>query len=170
MRSRAEGIAALTRALTPTILGLIGVVLLAAPVRLGQGFVPTPILPLVVVFFWTIYGPGYLPAASVFLIGLAQDFLSGGPLGLWPAVYLVTQYVVASQRSYFLGREQRVVWIGFVFAAAAAAAMLWVVMSLMARTVLPIGNIALQMFATIVVFPVFSGAFRQLHRRVLKEA
>ncbi|MEQ1929224.1 MAG: rod shape-determining protein MreD [Parvularculaceae bacterium] len=170
MSRRTEGIATLSRAATPTILGLIGVILLAFPLRLAEGLAPTPLLPLVVVFFWTIYGPGLLPAASVFLIGLLQDFLSGGPLGLWPAVYLVTQYVVASQRGYFLGREQRVVWLGFVFAAAGAAFVLWMVMSLMTRTLLPLGGVFWQMAATIAVFPLFSAAFRQLHRRVLREA
>jgi rod shape-determining protein MreD len=167
---RAEGLAALGRIATPTLIGLAGVILLAFPLRLGGGYVPTPVLPLVVVFFWTIYAPSYLPAASVFLIGLAQDFLSGGPLGLWPAVYLVTQYLVDSQRSYFLGREQRVVWIGFAFAATGAAIVLWLVMSLMTRTLLPLGGIALQMATTITVFPFFSAAFRRLHRRVLREA
>jgi len=159
----------LGRIATPTLIGLAGVVLLALPLRLAGDMVPTPIIPLVVVFFWTIYAPGYLPAASVFLIGLAQDLLCGGPLGLWPAVYLVTQYVVHSQRSYFLGREQRVVWIGFAFAAAGASLVLWLVMSLMTGTLLPVANISIQMAITILVFPLFSATFQRLHRRVLRE-
>ena len=170
MSRRADGLATLLRAATPTLLGLVGVLLLAVPLRLFGGLAPTPILPLVVVFFWSVYAPSYLPAASVFLIGVSQDFLSGGPLGLWPAVYLVTQYVVLSQRSYFLGREQHVVWIGFVVAAAAAALILWLIMSLMTRTLLPLHNVAWQMAATVAVFPLFSAAFRRLHRRVIKEA
>lgn len=160
----------LGRIATPTLIGLVGVLLLALPLRIAGGLVPTPIMPLVVVFFWTIYAPGYLPAASVFLIGLAQDLLSGGPLGLWPAVYLITQYLVQSQRSYFLGREQRVVWIGFAFAAAGALLVQWLVMCLMTRTLLPLGGVAVQMAVTVLVFPLFSGAFHNLRRRVLREA
>jgi rod shape-determining protein MreD len=167
---RGEGLATLTKAATPTAIGLIGVALLAFPLRLAEGSIPTPILPLIVVFFWSVYAPSYLPATSVFLIGLLQDFLSGAPLGLWPAVYLITQYVVLSQRSYFLGREARVVWMGFAFAAAAAALILWLVMSLMTRTVLPIDRVFWQMAATTAVFPIFGAAFSQLQRRVLREA
>lgn len=158
------------KAATPTLLGLIGVFLLALPIRIAGGHVPTPLLPLVMVFFWSIYGPNYLPAASVFAIGLLQDFLSGGPLGLWPGVYLVTQYLVLSQRSYFLGREQRVVVMGFAFAAAGAALILWLVMSLMSGALLPVWGLAFQMAMTVVTYPIFSAAFRRLHRRVIVEA
>ncbi|SNT72460.1 rod shape-determining protein MreD [Amphiplicatus metriothermophilus] len=158
------------KAATPTLLGLLGVLLLALPLRLFYGGVPTPILPLVVVFFWSVYAPDFLPSPSIFAIGLLQDFLTGGPLGLWPAVYLFTQYIVLSQRSYFLGREQRVVWLGFAFAAAAASVILWLAMSLLSGVLLPIRGLAFQMATTALVYPVFSGAFSHLHRRVLVES
>lgn len=170
MSRRAEGFSRLAKAATPTLLGFIGVLILALPVRFAEGFVPTPLLPLVVVFFWSIYGPSYMPAASTFLMGLLQDLLTGGPLGLWPAVYLSTQYIVLSQRSYFIGREQKVVWIGFTFAAAGAALILWLVMSLMSETLLPLGGLVYQMVATVALYPLVAAGFSHLHRRVIVEA
>lgn len=170
MSARPEGVSRLAKAATPTLLGFLGVLLLSLPIRLGEGFLPTPLLPLIVVFFWSIYGPSYLPAASVFLVGLLQDFLSGGPLGLWPAVYLIAQFIALSQRSYFLGREPRVVWLGFAFAATGAAVILWLVMSLMSGALLPVWGLAKQMAATVLLYPVFASAFAHLHRRVLVEA
>ncbi len=169
MGRRAESLSRIAKAATPTVLGLFGVLLLALPVRLGEGLIPTPLLPLVVVFFWSIYGPDYLPSISVFFIGLLQDFLEGGPLGLWPAVYLATQYVVLSQRSYFLGREQRVVWMGFVFAAANAALILWLTMSLMRGELLPMATPAGKFLATIATYPVLAAGFSHLQRRVIVE-
>lgn len=170
MGDRAEGLSRLARAAAPTALGVFGVIALALPLRLAEGHAPTPILPLVVVFFWSIYGPNYLPALGVFFIGLLQDLLTGGPLGLWPAVYLTTQYIVLSQRSYFLGREQRVVWLGFALAAANAGVILWLVMSLMSGALLPVGGLVLQLLATIAIYPLFGFAFSHLNRRVLVEA
>ncbi|WP_411816100.1 hypothetical protein [Hyphococcus sp. DH-69] len=170
MGYRAENLFRLLKAITPTILGLIGVVMLAAPIRLFEGFAPTPIIPLVVVFFWSIYDPDSLPSFSVFLIGIVQDLLTGGPLGLWPLVYLSTQFIVMAQRSYFLGREQKVVWVGFGFAAAGAGLILWLVMSLMSGVLLPIWSLVLQLAATIMIYPLFGAAFSELHRRVLVEA
>jgi len=169
MGQRGESLSRIARASTPTIIGLFGVLLLALPVRLAEGLVPTPLLPLVVVFFWSIYGPNYLPSVSVFFIGLLQDLLSGGPLGLWSAVYLLTQYVVLSQRSYFQGREQRVVWIGFTFAATSTALILWMVMSLMRNELLPVGALVGQMITTIATYPLFAAGFSHLHRRVIVE-
>lgn len=170
MGYRAENILRLLKGAAPTLLGVFGVIMLALPVRFLEGAIPAPIIPLVVVFFWSIYGPDYMPPLSVFFIGLLQDLLTGGPLGLWPAVYLATQFVVLSQRPYFLGREQKVVWIGFALAAAGASVILWLVMSLMAGVLLPIRGLLYQMFATVMIYPLFGVAFSQLHRRVLVEA
>ena len=169
MGYRAENLFRLMKAAAPTFLGLLGMLVLAAPIRLFEGFAPTPIIPLVIVFFWSVYGPDYLPPLSVFFIGLLQDLLTGGPLGLWPAVYLVTQFIVMSQRAYFLGREQKVVWIGFAFAALGAGLILWLVMSLMSGVLLPLRFLLLQLAATIAIYPLFGAAFGELHRRVLVE-
>jgi rod shape-determining protein MreD len=97
------------------------------------------------------------------------NLLSGGPLGLWPAVYLAVQYVAISQQSYFLGREVQVVWMGFAIAAASVSIILWLFMSLMSGALLPIGGLALQMLTTIAVYPVFAVVFGSLHRRVVIE-
>ena len=169
MGQRAETLSRIMKASTPTALGFFGVLLLALPVRFAEGLFPTPVLPLVVIFFWSIYGPSYLPSVSVFFNGLLQDLLMGTPLGLWPSVYLLTQYVVLSQRSYFAGREQRVVWIGFGFAAVSAGLILWMVMSLMRGALLPLSSLVLQLLATVAMYPVLSAAFGQLHRRVIVE-
>lgn len=169
MGYRAENLLRLMRAMAPTILGILGVLMLAAPIRLFEGAVPTPIIPLVIVFFWSVYGPDYMPSVSVFFIGLLQDLLTGGPLGLWPAVYLATQFVVLSQRAYFLGREQKVVWIGFALASIGAGLILWLVMSLMSGVLLPVTALALQLLATVLIYPLFGAAFGELHRRVLVE-
>lgn len=94
----------------------------------------------------------------------------GGPFGLWAVVYLVVQFIVLSQRSYFIGREQKVVVIGFALAAAAASLILWLVMSLMSGALLPVLPLVLQMAVTVMIYPVFAAAFSELHRRVLVEA
>ncbi|OFX05295.1 MAG: rod shape-determining protein MreD [Alphaproteobacteria bacterium RIFCSPHIGHO2_12_FULL_63_12] len=169
MSARAENLARVARAAMPTLLGVIGALMLASPLRLFQGSLPTPLVPLVVVYFWSLYSPGHLPAASIFAIGLIQDLLSGGPLGLWPAIYLAVQYIALSQQSYFLGREVHVVWMGFAVAAMIVSVILWLFMSLFSGALLPIGGLVLQMMTTIAVYPVFAIVFGSLHRRVVIE-
>lgn len=169
MGYRAENLLRLLKAAAPTLLGVLGVILLALPLRLAEGHVPTPIFPLVIVFFWSIYGPDYMPAFSAFFIGLLQDLLMGYPLGLWAMTYLITQFVVLTQRSYFIGREQKVVLVGFAVATLNASIILWLVMSLMSGALLPVRALFLQMAATILVYPLIAAAFDELHRRVLVE-
>jgi rod shape-determining protein MreD len=169
MAGRAETLANLFRGASPTLLGLIGVLLLAAPLRLFGGDFPTPFIPLIVVYFWSLYSPAHLPAASVFAIGLLHDLLGGGPLGLWPTIYLAVQHLAISQQAYFLGREIRVVWMGFAAAAFAASLILWFVSSLISASLLPITGLAWQMLVTTACFPLFAIAFGDLHRRVVIE-
>ena len=169
MSSRGENLSRFMKAATPTVLGVLGVLLLASPIRLAQDTLPMPLIPLVVVFFWSIYSPSYLPAGSIFSIGLLQDLVSGGPLGLWPVIYLCVNYLVLSQREYFHGREQRVVWLGFAVVAFLAATVLWLVMSLMSGLLLPLGALTAQILMTAAVYPLVSSGFAELHRRVIVE-
>ncbi|MBI1393065.1 MAG: rod shape-determining protein MreD [Alphaproteobacteria bacterium] len=168
--TRAENLGRFFRAATPTLLGAFGVILWAAPLRLFEGQLPTPLLPLVVVYFWSIYSPSNLPAFGVFLIGIFQDLLAGAPLGLWPTIYLVAIYLVGTQRSYFHGRDQQVVWLGFAVIAVIASAILWSVMSLMSGERLPVGPLAIQMAATVALYPLIAGVFAEFHRRIVIEA
>ncbi len=169
MSSRADVLLRFAGSATPALLGFFGVLLLASPLRLFGDLAPTPIIPLIIIYFWSLYSPGHLPAASVFFMGLLHDLLSGGPIGLWPTVYLVMQQVAISQQAYFLGRELGVVSIGFAVAAFAVSLILWLVMSLMTATVLPLGGLFWQMLVTIACFPLFALAFGRLHRRVVIE-
>ncbi len=169
MVDRADKISQIVRGAAPFAMGVFGVFLLALPIRLFEGHVPMPIIPLAVVFFWTLYDPERLPVSYIFVIGLFQDALTGSPFGLWPSVYLSTQWVILSQRPYFLGRELQVIWLGFALAAAGATLLIWAVMSMIAGYSLPMASLALQLLATIFFYPVLSHLFRQIRRRVLVE-
>jgi rod shape-determining protein MreD len=169
MASRADVLVRIAGSATPAMLGFLGVILLASPVRLFGDSLPTPFLPLIIVYFWSLYSPGHLPAASVFFMGLLHDLLTGGPIGLWPTVYLVMQQIAISQQAYFLGREITVVAIGFAVAAFVVSLIIWLAMSLISATLLPLGGLLWQMLVTIACFPLFALAFGRLHRRVVIE-
>lgn len=153
----------------PLLLGLAGVVLLALPLRLFEGTVPTPLLPLVVIYFWTIYAPEYVPSWATFLVGLLQDFLLGGILGIWAGTYLVTQLMILSQRDYFLGRDQLVVWLGFALSASAAGFAVWLILSVLSGSVLTVWPVVWQIAVTIAFYPVPAVLFSGLHERVIRE-
>jgi len=169
MATRADVLMRVAGAATPAMLGFLGVILLASPIRLFGDGLPTPFIPLIIIYFWSLYSPGHLPAASVFFMGLLHDLLSGGPIGLWPTVYLVMQQIAISQQAYFLGREITVVSIGFAVAALVVSLIVWLSMSLISATLLPLGGLFWQMLVTVACFPFFALAFGRLHRRVVIE-
>lgn len=169
MDRRSEGLQRLFKTMGPTLVGVLCVLLVSLPVRPFGGYAPMPVLPLIAVYFWTVQAPAQLPSPAVFLIGVLHDFLSGGPLGLWPAVYLCVQYVVLTQRAYFAGREIQVLWVGFAVAAIMASAMIWLITSLLNGRVLSIGPLLWIMLATVLVYPVFAALFGAAHRRAFRD-
>ncbi len=91
----------------------LGALLYSAPVGIGGIDVPMPWLPLLPVFFWGLLRPDLARAIAAFCVGLFQDLVSGGPLGVWALAYLVAFAVVAPQRDALAGQSRSAVWIGF---------------------------------------------------------
>lgn len=167
---RADVISRFIQAAAPFLIGVTGIFFLALPIRLFEGAIPTPILPLIVVYFWTIYDPEKMPAYLVFVLGLVQDALTGGPFGLWSAAYLAAQFIILSQRSYFLGRDPQVVWLGFAVTALGVGLAIWLLQSLMSGGLLPLVAIVFQIAVTILIYPLIGHGFRNIRHRVLQEA
>jgi rod shape-determining protein MreD len=90
-----------------------GALIYAAPVSFAGLDIPMPWLPLLPVFFWGLLRPGLPSAVTAFAVGLFQDLVSGGPLGLWALAYLVAFALVAPQRDALAGQSPGAVWIGF---------------------------------------------------------
>lgn len=110
----------------PLLVTLSLMLLCLAPMNLMQGLLPAPDVALVAVFFWAIHGPAFLPPWAVFVIGGAQDFSTGSPIGFWIVLYLVAYGFTLSQRVFFKGRTGIGVWLGFVLVAFMTAALAWV--------------------------------------------
>lgn len=137
----------------PLVAAVAGMLIGMAPANLGRGVVPAPDLVLICVFFWAIYGPSFLPPWAVFLVGLIQDFATGGPIGFWALIYLAAYGFTLSQRVFFSGRSGPGVWIGFAMVAGVTAVVAWVLGSTgYARWMMP-WPIITQAAITILVYP-----------------
>ena len=150
----------------PALALLAGVVLLSLPLRLFQGALPTPVLPLLVVFLYALYDPGALPAPVIFAGGLLHDLLTGAALGPWASVYLLVAVMIGAQRTYFLGRARDVVWVGFAGVSVAAMIVYWAEMSLLKGGFLPLRPAAYQFLVTVLSYPLAARAFFWLRARV----
>ena len=63
-----------------------------------------PQFVLCVVYYWTVRAPEMLPPASVFVLGLAIDLFSAGPLGFWGLIYLSAYAIVSIWPNRFNGK------------------------------------------------------------------
>lgn len=97
----------------PTLAAIVGLLLYVMPIRLFGHFVPMPLFPLMAIFFWAMARPQLMPPVVVFLIGLLQDLLTGGPLGLWAFAYLIGYAFMTTQADGLMGRSRGMLWIAF---------------------------------------------------------
>ena len=146
------GLRSAFRAAGPSIALFFAVLLLVTPLRLFQGYVPTPWVPMIIIFLYAVYEPEALPPSVVFAAGLLQDLLYGGGIGIWASVYLGLQYLVYSQHEYLDGRLPRVVWVAFGVAATISAIALYLLSSFLAGAFLPIVPLIYQLFITVAVY------------------
>jgi len=97
----------------PTVVSLLGLLIYIAPFHLLGMVIPMPLFPLMAIFFWAMARSKMMPPIAVFAIGLIQDLLTGGPLGLWSFSYLFAYAIMTTQSDAFAGRGDRMLWAGF---------------------------------------------------------
>ena len=156
---------AILSAVAPSVVLFVAVLLLVVPLRLFQGAVPTPLLPLLIVFLYGLYDPEALPSPVIFAAGLLHDLLYGGAVGPFASIYLLVFFLVVGQRTYFLGRARDVVWIGCGVALLAALIVLWLEMSLLGGRWQPFWPAAYQFLITLLLYPLAAYAFFWLRAR-----
>ncbi|MEM6747453.1 MAG: hypothetical protein AAF608_08545 [Pseudomonadota bacterium] len=147
------------------LLLLLGIVLLLVPLNLFSGTVPTPILPLCIIFIYGLERPESLPPSLSFAMGLLHDLLFGAAIGPWASVYLVVHALVVWQRSYFAGRDVVVLTTGFAAASVLAMALYWFEMSILSSRPMPVFAIFWQWVVTVLSFPFLLALFRRLAGR-----
>ena len=153
------GIRSLAPFVLTSFLVLLGVVPWSMPAPDLAGGVA-----LIAVFYWALHRPELLPPIAIFAIGLVQDSLSGGIMGLTPLILLSAHGVVRAQRRFFHGKPFVVAWWGFLMVAAGAGAMTWAVTALFAQAVVDPAPAVRHAVVTILVYPLFSWLFGLVRR------
>jgi len=151
---------------TPGLLALILVLFSLVPYNFPGSAQLVPPLALMAVFYWGVYRPDLLPAPLAFFFGLLQDFLSGGPLGMWAAVFLLVLMVTASQRRFFLGKMFVVEWLGFSLVTSVVFLAIWFIGSIYIGAIVDPGALFVQALLTIAFYPGLSWSMSAMRRMV----
>jgi rod shape-determining protein MreD len=113
------------RLAVPFMLGIMLAVLSFVPYGSPELSIIMPSLTLPLVYYWSLYRPEAMPVYAAFVIGLWQDILIGGPLGLMALLLVVTRGAIENQRQILLTQPFAVGWLGFAIISAALTALAW---------------------------------------------
>lgn len=143
-------------ALIPTSTAILFVLAGVVPAGVPGFSSVTPLLSAAAIFFWVVTRPSLMPPAAVFGVGLFQDVLSGGPIGLWALTLLLVQYFSLSQRKFLVGQTFVLGWIGFASIVTGAACLAWISASIYYDVFLSPVPVFVQAALTILVYPVIA--------------
>jgi len=143
----------------PTLIGLFCVIATVLPYGAVGGFTFTPIFPLAAIFFFVLTRPSQMTPVSVFAIGILQDLLTGGPVGLWALVYLLCYAATSAMRVLFVGRSAMAAWPGFLIVSLLAGLCIWVIASLLFGTPINVVPVVGQMMLTASLYPPLAWVF-----------
>lgn len=131
----------------------------------------SPIMPsfaLIATFYWAIYRPDLMPGWAVFLLGVIQDLLIGGPVGVTSVMLLLVCVAVGLQRRTLATGSFVLVWAVFLPVGAMALTLAWLLHGLALGMLLDIRPVAFQYLTTVGVYPCCVWLFAQAQRVLLR--
>lgn len=158
------------RGLTPLVLTLMLILVIALPLRLPGLSPVTPVVTLMAVYYWSIYRPDLMPPAAAFFVGLVQDTLAGMPLGMTSLVLLAVHAVVVSQRRFFHGKTFLVEWWSFMVVSPAAIFASWAIASVYYGSFVSVRSLGFQLLLTIAFYPCMAWVFARAQHHLLRPA
>lgn len=158
----------LARNLLPFVFTIFLITFGMVPLRLPEIAPVAPALALIAVYFWTVYRPDLMPQWAVFLIGLFQDLLSGGVVGVWVLTLLLVQLLVRALRRTFVGASFIAVWMIFAMVALGAEFTAWLLNSAFYLRLVDPEPAMLQAAMTLAVYPVLAWLFTWAQRAFLR--
>lgn len=144
---------AVARALIPGMIAVLLVVSSVVPLRAPEIAPVMPMLSLTAVYYWAVFRPDLLPVWLAFLLGLLQDLLTAGPLGVGALTLLAMHLSVSGQRRVFVNASFGMLWVVFALFAAAALSLGWLAGSLLVSAAGDPRLLLLEYVLTVGVYP-----------------
>ena len=156
------------RSLTPLTITLLLIMLGMVPLQLPNIAPVVPSLALIGVFYWAVHRPDLMTIWAIFAIGLFQDLLSGGHVGVGILALLMVHVVIRTQRRFFSKASFRGLWGVFALVAIGAIYLMWLLNSILQGAILELQPAFFQYLLTVVVYPGLAWLFGQAQRAFLR--
>lgn len=151
----------------PAALGILGVLIANFPVSFLGGWVPPPLLAFMPLYFWGMVRPDLMTPFWAFLLGLAEDFLSGGPPGVWAASYLAAYVLIDRQRDMLAGLSGLGAIVGFAIAALVACGTDYVISALYYWRLPSLAPVMAELAMTVLVYVFVVFLLGAIHRHLV---
>jgi rod shape-determining protein MreD len=154
-------------AIVPVTLGLLGVLIANFPVSFLGGWVPPPLLAFMPLYFWGMVRPDLMTPFVAFVLGLAEDFLSGGPPGIWAASFLAAYMLIDRQRDMLAGLSGLGAIVGFAIAALVACGADYAISALYYWQLPSLAPIMAELAMTVLVYIFLVSLLGTIHRHLV---
>lgn len=152
------------RSLSPLAITLFLVMLAMVPLQIPNVAPVVPALALIAVYYWAVHRPDLMNVWAIFLVGLFQDLLSGGTVGIGILALLLVHIIVDTQRRFFARSSFQALWVLFAPVAAASMYLMWLLNCMMQGQFLEIGPVLFQYLTTIAAYPCLAWLFAQAQK------
>jgi rod shape-determining protein MreD len=132
---------------------ILGMLVVAMPIRIAGLRLPEPIFAMVPAFAWGVIRPSIMPALLLLVLGLLVDLLTGGPVGLWALCLLIAYGSVFVSRPMMAGQSRLMMWIWYIAVSGLAFGAAYLLTMLDSLSTPNIFAVGWQFLATAVLYP-----------------
>ena len=157
----------LARGLIPFLLSLLLFLIFISSTGI-PGFVQVaPSMTIISVYFWAIARPDLLPLYAVFILGLIEDALVGGPLGIQAIVLVLVAYFVSTQRHFFTFAPFGYIFSTFILVVSAGLGVNWLLNSLYYWQVWEFMPLLVKAAMTVIFYPIVHWLLGKIERNLV---
>jgi rod shape-determining protein MreD len=158
---------AVLAATIPFMCALLCVVVTNIPISLFGGWLPPPMLALMPVYFWCLVRPDLMPPGAAFSIGVLEDLLSGGQMGVWTLSFVAAYALVDRERDAFAGLSGIGAVLGFAGTVVLACTVAFAVVALSSWSLPPSAPLIVMGAMTILLYLPGLWLLNLLHHRLI---
>jgi rod shape-determining protein MreD len=158
----------LARSLSPLAMTLLLVMIGMVPLKIPHIAPVIPSVALIAVYYWAVHRPNLMTVWAIFVVGLFQDLLSGGHVGVGILALLMVHVVIDTQRRFFARSSFQALWVFFALVAAGALYLMWLLNCLLQGVFLEVRPVLFQYLTTVAAYPCLAWLFAQAQKAFLK--
>lgn len=151
--------------ISPAVLTVFLVLLVRVPLENSDAGMYVPLFGLTFTYYFRLHFPRSGRLWFIFLLGLLEDYLAGGYLGMTPLVLLMVSAIFERQRKVFLQGSFLAEIVIFTFFALAFAVVYWALISLLEMEIRRIFPFLIEGLVTALVYPVYVFLIGKISKR-----